>query len=243
SPGNVIAAPGDARRETDGVGRVRDAVKAAVVARADLMVIPELSLSPRMLTALQDFLADSAGRGPIGTVAGLMHHVPTDDEAAGALQSRFVNEAVVLGPTGVELHRHRKLSAATFQNRSEDIRPGRSIFVLDTPAGGLAVVICLDLFAQKSKARIHQLPAQLLLVPSLSPGVSAHRSAASEAAHALWGLVLVCNRWFADDRGDAYSGSSRRSFAARAFTGCESLRLGASPISPSDGLFYYPHSE
>lgn len=119
---------------------------------------------------------------------------PPDNEAAGRL-SRWVNEAVVLGPDGVELLRHRKLTAFAIDTGGpqEDTRLGDRLAVLPTAIGNVAVLTCLDAFAA-SWTRLLQSPASLVLVPSLSPRVNPHRATLVPVSAWLWGMALVCNR-------------------------------------------------
>jgi len=106
-----------------------------------------------------------------------------------------LNEAVVLGPDGQELHRHRKLSRYTDEHGTvEHITTGSTLTVLETPCGHLATPICLDVFAEASKALLLASHATVLLVPSLSKKVSAHRDASRAFATDRWGSTFVCNR-------------------------------------------------
>lgn len=179
----------DPRNESDLLGQVEQAIDSASGERATMLIFPELAFSPAMLDAVQARLAaHGAGGHPILTVAGLCH-VPHGSDGS------YLNEAVVLGPDGQELHRHRKLSRYTDEHGTpEHITTGSTLAVLETPCGHLATPICLDAFAAASKALLLASHATVLLVPSLSEKLSAHRDASRAFATDRWGSTFVCNR-------------------------------------------------
>ncbi len=192
----------DPRNEGDLVAQATAAVEAAAEARASLLVFPELALSPVMLSAVRDRLASHGADGhPILTVAGLCH-APFP---SGGLH---VNEAVLLGPNGAEIWRHRKLRRFTDAEAvPEHIETGFTLGVIETPCGNLATPICLDVFAHEAKELLLTSHATVLLVPSLSPKVNAHETAASEFAADRSGSTFLCNRTvngYADDAPSFY---------------------------------------
>ncbi|HXR61713.1 MAG TPA: nitrilase-related carbon-nitrogen hydrolase, partial [Solirubrobacterales bacterium] len=171
-----------------------------------LLVLPELGATERVLKAVKTKLAQTP-KAPALTVVGMYHQQnlerPDFEGLAGDGEiADYVNEAVVLGPTGSELWRHRKLSCA--QGRvsakpgaaevTEDICLGTELGVVDTPLGWLTVVICLDSFAPHSRQRLATSPASVLLVPSLSPRVLRHRDSLQHLVQELWAAAFVCNR-------------------------------------------------
>jgi hypothetical protein len=178
----------DPRNEPALVEQVEAAIAAAAAERATMLVFPELAFSPAMLAAASARLAGhGTGGHPILTVAGLCHAL----DANGTQ----VNEAVVLGPDGRELHRHRKLSRfADGGLTAEEITTGDTLGVLATACGNLATPICLDTFAPAGKALLLASHATVLLVPSLSPKTDAHQHASREYAAARWATTFVCNR-------------------------------------------------
>jgi hypothetical protein len=188
------------RNEGDLMGQLASAIDTASAERATMLIFPELALSPAMLAAAQARLAaHGAGGHPILTVAGLCH-------APHGSDGSHLNEAVVLGPDGQELHRHRKLSRFTdTKDTPERILTGSTLGVLETPCGNLATPICLDVFAKASQALLFASHATLLLVPSLSEKLSAHRDASRAFATDRWGSTFVCNRTFAGFNDDARS--------------------------------------
>ncbi len=192
----------DPRNESDLVTQAMAAVEAAAEARATLLVFPELALSPAMLAAIRARLASHGPDGhPILTVAGLCH-APLP---SGGLH---VNEAVLLGPSGDEIWRHRKLRRFTDAAAvPEHIETGFTLGVIETPCGNLATPICLDVFAHETKELLLTSHATVLLVPSLSPKVNAHQTAASEFAADRSGSTFLCNRTvngYADDAPSFY---------------------------------------
>jgi hypothetical protein len=54
--------------------------------------------------------------------------------------------------------------------------------------------ICLDLFTSISEERIRRSPAEVLVVPSLSPTLTRHRIAMRSLVERLWAIGFVCNR-------------------------------------------------
>lgn len=172
------------------------ATEAARSLRATLLVLPELALTPASLQELRRLLhANGAAGFPLLTLAGCCH-CPTGD---GRLDH---NEAVLLGPDGSELHRHRKLSAFTgFSSdpasfRGERLEVGDRISVLESALGNLCPLICLDLFHEPSRAALEASHANLLVVPSLSSKTTAHRDAARRYRVSLKASTFVCNRSF-----------------------------------------------
>lgn len=192
----------DPHNESDLVAQATAAVEAAAEARATLLVFPELAFSPAMLAAVRARLASHGVDGhPILTVAGLCH-APLPSGGV------HVNEAVLLGPSGDEIWRHRKLRRFTDAGAvPEHIETGFTLGVIETPCGNLATPICLDVFAHETKELLLTSHATVLLVPSLSPKVNAHQTAASEFAAARSGSTFLCNRTvtgYADDAPSFY---------------------------------------
>lgn len=120
----------DPRNERDLLNQIEQAIDTASAECATMLIFPELAFSPAMLAAAQARLAaHGAGGHPILTVAGLCH-------APHGSDGSHLNEAVVLGPDGQELHRHRKLSRYTDERGTpEHITTGSTLAVLETPCG------------------------------------------------------------------------------------------------------------
>lgn len=112
----------DPRNERALLNQVGQAIDTASAEGATMLIFPELAFSPAMLAAAQARLAAHGARGhPILTVAGLCH-------APHGSDGSHLNEAVVLGPDGQELHRHRKLSRYTDEHGTvEHITTGSTL--------------------------------------------------------------------------------------------------------------------
>lgn len=189
-----------------------------------VLVLPELGATEPVLEAVKAKLARTP-KAPALTVVGMYHREIAErpdfgDLAVDAEIADYVNEAVVVGPGGSELWRHRKLSCA--QGRvsdepgavevTEDICLGTELGVIDTPLGWLSVIICLDSFAPHSRQRLASSPASVLLVPSLSPRVLRHRDSLQHLVQELWAAAFVCNRAPYGSERAIWSAEKTRSF-------------------------------
>jgi predicted amidohydrolase len=206
-------------------GRCVEAAKLAVskaAGPASVLVMPELAATPQVVEAIRTQLQETDD-APLLSIVGLYHAIPDDEPEPDASEmAQYVNEAVVLGPDGTELWRHRKLTCASAHTKGakkeepesmvyEDIKVGEELVVVPTPLGALAVVICLDAIAEHARVRIAKSPANVLLVPSLSPTVFRHRASLHHLVQALWGVAFVCNRSFETG---GWNDESSRSFWA-----------------------------
>jgi predicted amidohydrolase len=180
----------------------REAVRLAA-GDASILVMPELAATPDVLAAVRDEIA-RASFPPALTVVGLYHRrapeppLPSDVVSAAKFAD-YVNEAVVLGPDGGELWRHRKLCRAEARGAGgarivEDIRLGAELAIVRTALGNLSILLCLDAFAAHARDRVLASPANVLLVPSLSPTVARHASSLQQLVQGIWGVAFVCNR-------------------------------------------------
>ncbi len=179
---------------------VRSAVRAAA-GPARMLLLPELAAVDEVVGAIGEELRALGNNAPALTVVG-RYHRRDEDQAEHPERARYFNEAVVLGPMGGVIWSHRKLSSAAGtvptddgpREIVEDTQLGRSLDVVSSPLGNLAVAICLDTFAGPSRDRLARSPANILLVPSLSPKVLRHRSSLGHLVQALFGIAFVCNR-------------------------------------------------
>lgn len=173
------------------------AIETAREKRAAIVIFPELSTAAGDVSFLRGILGRHAiGDHPILTIAGIEHCLAGET---------CVNEAVVLGPYGDELHRHQKLTRFTGAEGGEHIVTGTTVTVLESPIGNLCPLICLDLFNDAIEPVVTASHANVLLVPSLSNTTSAHRTAASEYLASNLATTVVCNR--------SIDGPDRHSFA------------------------------
>ncbi|MDW5595782.1 nitrilase-related carbon-nitrogen hydrolase [Conexibacter stalactiti] len=196
-----------------------DSAVAAVEAAsgpASLLVLPELCATPRTLDAVTAAIV-AADEAPALTFVGLRHRPIAASEPSAiepellgdAVLATHVNEAVVIGPDGEPLWSHVKLSCAQGPQprllsdgtqplaATEDIVLGRTLQVVPSPIGTIAVVICLDSFADHVRDRLARSGADVLIVPSLSPRVHRHRDSLQHLVQRLWAIAFVCNRDFA----------------------------------------------
>jgi len=191
--------------ERDSIAAAKVAVKKAS-GTPSLLLMPELAAPPSVLDAIAGEL-DGRADLPLLTVVGAYHRLPEEtdpidpDLVGEGTVAQHVNEAVVFGPDGTELWSQRKVSCAgagahppADPGLVEDTRPGRQLKLVSTPLGTLAVVICLDSFHQTVRDRIAASPAEVLLVPSLSPTVHRHQDSLQQLVQVLWGAAFVCNR-------------------------------------------------
>lgn len=194
----------DPRNDDQVCAEISRAIAVARDQEATILVFPELSISKAALHHVEAILAnrDHGPDGfPILTLLGLCHAQVQQDD-----REWDVNEAVLLGPDGVELHRHRKmhcysarLPTAPDDAIGERLLVGQEITILESPIGNLATLICLDLFHEESLEVLRRSHANMMLVPSLSPKTSAHARAASALEVSQLAATFVCNRWFNPD--------------------------------------------
>ena len=188
------------------IAAAREAI-ANVESGASILVLPELAAAPAVEEAIKEELRARQERGddtPTLTVVGLYHLEPAPGtEIADELVTEdslapYVNEVVVLGPGGEELWRQRKMSYAEGELDdewlAEDIQLGTELTVVPTPLGHVGIAICLDSFAQHTRARIAASAAEVVLVPSLSPHSRRHRISLLQLVWRLCAIAFVCNR-------------------------------------------------
>lgn len=177
------------------ISDVLDALTAARENEATLLILPELAIPPRTQEILETTLASHGSMGfPILTLLGCCHRKNPD-------RNRDVNEAVLLGPDGKEVFRHRKLTRYKGNKKiegevmgvAEQIETGKILTVLECAFGNLTPLICLDLFGKAELLEISH--ANLLAVPSLSPKTSAHLAAAKTLMARNRACTFVANHW------------------------------------------------
>lgn len=160
----VLVEPGEPDAN---LARAEEAVAAAVAAGCAVVVLPEcldlgwLHASARTLAEpvpgpRTERLARAAAEAGVLVAAGLV-------ERAG---DRLHNAAVLVGPDGGLLARHRKVSELGIG--LELYTPGTSLAVTGTPVGAVGLDVCADnLPASLSLGRaLGQMGAQLVLSPS-----------------------------------------------------------------------------
>lgn len=172
------------------------ALQRAQEERVTLLIFPELAIPPATHRRIRQILARQGAAGyPMLTLFGCSHR----KSPRGDLD---LNEAVLLGPGGVELHRHRKLAPFTDYQLGKDqpvgetLEVGTEVTVLECALGNLTILICIDLLNLEGVSRaLDQCHANLLAIPSLSPETVAHRERAKYRQVANLSSTFVCNRW------------------------------------------------
>lgn len=207
----IAAAQRAVCKAADWVRAAEEAVGSDLQGPPAVLLLPELAATDKVRREIAAELARQ-DHPPALTVVGL-YHLPADSsdvdpELVGDSRvAGWTNEAVVLGPTGVELWRHRKLSKAEAElpvkgsdgvvrelKLGEDVQPGNCLRMVQTPVGTVAVVVCLDSFKDDVRGRLLASPADFLLVPSLSPSTHRHQNSLQELVQRQWGMAFVCNR-------------------------------------------------
>jgi predicted amidohydrolase len=155
------------------VERARALVRDARAAGADLIVLPELSLSGYQIGQVEDDLSLEVG-----------------DERLAALAAEAGDAALVVGfcertrlhtynaaayfEAGAPLHVHRKLYLPTygvFEERKH-FSPGGALRAFDTQLGRLALLVCNDAWQPALAFIAVQDAAQVLLIPANSAAAS-----------------------------------------------------------------------
>jgi len=183
------------RNEADLQAEVRTTIQLAHDLKTTLLILPELAIPPATEEEIRTILASHGHLGyPTLTLFGRCHRL----SPRGDLD---LNEAVLLGPDGTELHRHQKLTSFTgfSQDRAahfgERLEVGDTVTVLESALGNLAPLICLDLLHVPLAGILRRSHANLFVVPSLSPQTNAHRTAAKQLLASNRAATFVCNRW------------------------------------------------
>jgi hypothetical protein len=210
---------------------VRRALAEALRLQVTLLILPELSIPPRTEAMLREHLAKQGmGKYPVLTIFGCSHRRHDPD-------GRDINEAILLGPDGSELHRHRKLFPFTKYSEGEKhrcgerLKTGTTVTVLECSFGNITPLICIDLLNTKVKDILSRSHANLFAVPSLSPKTSAHQGAAKELQPRLLSCTFVCNHWNDDP-------PAHRSTSFYHLPAPEGLRLHVDPITGKADLPY-----
>ncbi|HEV2844713.1 MAG TPA: nitrilase-related carbon-nitrogen hydrolase, partial [Thermoanaerobaculia bacterium] len=184
------------RNEREIQEEILRAIRLARKEKVTLLILPELVLPPGTEEEVRRELARQGMDGhPILTLAGCCHRRNT----SGRLH---LNEAVLLGPDGSEIHRHRKLAPFTdyrFGERrpiGEVLEAGTQVAVLESCLGNLTPLICLDLLNDTVGEVLHRCHGNLLIVPSMSEETQAHRHHAQTHQFQRLASTFVCNHWF-----------------------------------------------
>ena len=204
-------------REEEIMQEVLEAVQEARALKATVLLFPELTLTPELVDALSQELAAQTTPWPALTLLGACHRAQPG-------RNNFLNEAILLGPNGAELHRHQKFTKFTHDVDgcwiTERIDMGETLTVLESPLGNLVPIICLDLFQDATRGALLACHGNLFLVPSLSPSTRPHLDAARLYHRQRLVSSFVCNRWL-----ETNSDDQRRAQTSFVLTGAEQQQL------------------
>lgn len=170
---------------------------------ADVMIFPELTVSPEVRQSISDaLLAQSLDSSISLVIAGSFHEAIGDGLPAKNVTyalDRFGNAVQVDNAVGFENTvqegdrsktkdwRHEKQNPVNFVDEDgelilhENLQPGSELLLVHTPLGLQCIVNCLDL-AQASGIsilRLELIPTSLLWAPSMDGSVSPHLKHAS----------------------------------------------------------------
>ena len=157
----------------------------AARARASIVVLPELAVTPAISEALQGWV--NGADGPDLLVAGSFHHTGTG--------GRRRNRSTCWVRGRREPLVHDKFSAADRPVR-EDIEPPSHpelrVYVTQD-RWHLAVVICRDLLNPAAVHTLSEVGANLILVPAMSETLTAFGGAAAQLVGSCQAVVAVAN--------------------------------------------------
>lgn len=166
----------DEAARLDGIAR---AVERAAADEADLVVLPELSVTPGQRELLKAMLARAGGHQPCLVVAGSFH-----EERNG----RRVNVSELLGGDGRRVLTHEKLRPfGLADGLAEDIHAADTLTLLVTPLGTFALAICKDFCDELGPIDFAILPVDWWLVPSM--GDQATIDAHLDRARTVWRVL------------------------------------------------------
>ncbi len=182
------------RNEDALCGEVKQALAAARTQRVSLLIFPELAIPPRVREEIRETLRSHGADGhPMLTLLGCCH--------CPAPNGGDLNEALLFGPAGEELCRHRKLTSFTTHlggDRSrvlgEQLQVGTTVTVLEGAFGNLTPLICLDFIHMPLRQVLTRSHANVFAVPSLSPTTGAHQDAARAFQTSSRASSFVSNR-------------------------------------------------
>ncbi len=173
-------------RVPDYRARIEGVIAHATRVRADVLLLPELSLTDELHAA---FVADPrVARLPL-VVAGSRHVGDTAD-----LPGRNVTTVLAYGR---RLAEHDKMSDFFFQDgaitRHEHVRPGTSMQVLLGERASLLVLICKDALREDWQGLVQRLAPRLLLIPAMSRESADFTAFAERLARSPQAITVIAN--------------------------------------------------
>jgi predicted amidohydrolase len=170
----ISCKPGDKERN---LKKIEEAVSRANRKEADLLILPELSLTGYVV---RDQIYELAERIPgesskrIERIAEKtdLHIVFGMPELSGNTQATLHNTAVLVSPKGI-VGKYRKMYLPTHSVFEEKryFRPGYQPAVFSTNLGKIGLIICYDIFFPEVTRLARLEGAQLIVCISASPGV------------------------------------------------------------------------
>jgi predicted amidohydrolase len=170
----ISCKPGDKERN---LKRIEEAASRANRKEADLLILPELSLTGYVV---RDQIYELAERIPgesskrIERIAEKtdLHIVFGMPELSGNTQATLHNTAVLVSPKGI-VGKYRKMYLPTHSVFEEKryFRPGYQPAVFSTNLGKIGLIICYDIFFPEVTRLARLEGAQLIVCISASPGV------------------------------------------------------------------------
>lgn len=164
-------------------------LEAAVICGARLVVFPELTIDQSVLDKIRTWLLSNDSSIAM-VVCGSFHEIC----ALGVVR----NVSRTLDGQGNEIVglKHEKIVPVSLPGISESINTGKTISILASPIGLIAILICLD-FGQSlpgAQLQLGLLPIQIWIVPSLGRNTHAQKIAAENLLLHSRGTVVVCNQ-------------------------------------------------
>jgi len=159
----------------------REQIRQAEAADVELLVFPELTLSPDNQRAIeQDLFRRWCNGEPCRIALILLGSFHCHDDSRDDCKR---NRARLLwGFDGSTIAAHDKFSPATLGELTEDFTPGTTAVFLCTPIGNISLAICKDIIDDYASIWLEKLGPNWLLVPSLSDSASEH----AKASRRLW---------------------------------------------------------
>jgi hypothetical protein len=166
--------------------KLSKAIADAAARGVDILVAPELTVTPSVRTNVLRTLQWAGGPQLALLVPGTFHE--REDDAV-------FNRAILVDGKGNELCTHRKLTKFGLLEEGwlETIALGDQISVLVTPIGTVAIAICKD-FCDDFVGRVWaQIQPEWLLVPAYGKGASAHETAAKRISRMVGTIIILAH--------------------------------------------------
>lgn len=142
-------------------------LKEARDTKSEIVVFPELTISPDLRVKIMDWIDDSPGHSFVLILPGSFHE---------QVNGKTYNIAELCDRFGNPVLHHRKLTRYGTLDKQEGIKTGDRIELLDTPAGLIGIPICRDFCeeGQPFSSLWERLGVEWLLVPSFGYETSVH---------------------------------------------------------------------